>query len=52
MIRRIMTISLIIIMKMSKVLIMIMLVGSLWIMFHLTENTHPQPTPAEARNLP
>lgn len=36
----------------TATLIMIMLVGSLWIMFHLTENTHPQPTPAEARNLP
>ncbi len=36
----------------SATLIMIMLVGSLWIMFHLHDNTHPQPTPIEARNMP
>ena len=37
----------------TATLIMIMLVGSMWIMFHLHENTHDNhPTPVEARNMP
>lgn len=37
----------------TATLIMIMLVGSMWIMFHLHENTHDHhPTPVEARNMP
>ena len=34
----------------SGTLIVIVLVGSLWIMFHLEENTHP--TPSEMRYMP
>lgn len=38
----------------TATLIIIMLVGSLWIMFHLRDNTHvmTHPTPAEARTMP
>ncbi len=34
-------------------LLIIMLVGSMWIMSHLHRNTHPKdPTPAEVRHMP
>ena len=37
----------------TATLIMIMLIGSMWIMFHLHENTHPEhPTHIETRNIP
>ena len=36
----------------TATLLLIMLVGSLWIMFHLKENTHVHPTAVEARNMP
>ncbi len=36
----------------TATLILIMLVGSMWIMFHLRDNTHPQPTASEVRNMP
>lgn len=35
----------------TGMLLVIMLVGSLWIMFHLHENTMP-PHPSEVRNMP
>ena len=36
----------------TATLLIIVLAGSLWIMTHLKENTHPQhPTPIEARNM-
>ena len=37
----------------TATLLIIVLAGSLWIMFHLRDNAHPhQPTPAEVRNMP
>lgn len=37
----------------TATLILIVLVGSLWIMIHLKDNTHPHKlTPVEARNMP
>ncbi len=37
----------------TATLILIMLSGSIWIMYHLHSNTHPQPpTAAEVRNMP
>jgi len=36
----------------TATLILIMLAGSIWIMFHLHENTHAVPTPIETRNMP
>jgi cytochrome o ubiquinol oxidase operon protein cyoD len=36
----------------TATLILIVLAGSIWIMFHLHENTHPAPTPVEVRNMP
>ena len=36
----------------TATLLIIVLAGSLWIMTHLKDNTHPQhPTPTEARNM-
>ena len=36
----------------TATLLLIMLAGSIWIMFHLHENTHPSPTLIETRNMP
>ncbi|MEM9256123.1 MAG: cytochrome o ubiquinol oxidase subunit IV [Pseudomonadota bacterium] len=33
-------------------LLLIILSGSMWIMYHLHENTHPQPSATETRNMP
>lgn len=35
----------------TATLLLIMLAGSIWIMFHLHENTHPAPTLIETRNM-
>ena len=36
----------------TATLILIVLAGSIWIMFHLHENTRPPPTLLETRNMP
>jgi cytochrome o ubiquinol oxidase operon protein cyoD len=36
----------------TATLLIILLAGSIWIMFHLHENTHPPPTHIETRNMP
>lgn len=36
----------------TATLIIIVLAGSIWIMFHLHENTYPAPTLLETRNMP
>lgn len=36
----------------TATLILILLVGSIWIMYHLHENTRRPPTPIETRNMP
>jgi len=36
----------------TATLLLILLAGSVWIMFHLHENTHPAPTLLETRNMP
>ena len=36
----------------TATLLLIILAGSIWIMFHLQENTHPPPTAIETRNMP
>lgn len=36
----------------TATLLLILLAGSIWIMFHLHENTHPAPTLIEMRNMP
>jgi cytochrome o ubiquinol oxidase operon protein cyoD len=36
----------------TATLLLIILAGSIWIMFHLHENTHPAPTHIETRNMP
>jgi cytochrome o ubiquinol oxidase operon protein cyoD len=36
----------------TATLILIMLAGSIWIMYHLHQNTHPEPTAIETRNMP
>ncbi len=36
----------------TATLLLILLAGSVWIMFHLHQNTHPAPTLLETRNMP
>jgi cytochrome o ubiquinol oxidase operon protein cyoD len=36
----------------TATLILVILVGSIWIMSHLHENTHPAPSLLETRNMP
>jgi len=36
----------------TATLILIVLAGSIWIMYHLHKNTHAVPTPVETRNMP
>jgi cytochrome o ubiquinol oxidase operon protein cyoD len=36
----------------TATLLLIILAGSIWIMFHLHENTRPTPTHIETRNMP
>ena len=36
----------------TATLILVILIGSIWIMFHLHENTHPAPTLLETRTMP